>query len=52
VDLNFEGSIRSDVSLPLGATPLDKIELVDYKLDWAAQNRDRVLKKWGELFKK
>jgi iron(III) transport system substrate-binding protein len=52
VDLNFEGSLRSDVSLPLGATPLDKIELVDYKLDWAAQNRDRVLKRWGELFKK
>lgn len=52
VDLNFEGSLRSDVSLPLGATPLDKIELVDYKLDWSAQNRDRVLKRWGELFKK
>jgi len=52
VDLNFEGSLRSDVSLPMGATALDKIELVDYKLDWAAQNRDRVLKRWGELFKK
>ncbi|OGC00410.1 MAG: hypothetical protein A3G35_05060 [candidate division NC10 bacterium RIFCSPLOWO2_12_FULL_66_18] len=52
VDLNFEGSLRSDVSLPLGATPLDKIDLVDYKLDWAAQNRQRVLKQWGELFKK
>lgn len=52
VDLNFEGSLRSDVSLPVGATPLDKIEVVDYKLDWAAQNRDRVLKQWGELFKK
>jgi iron(III) transport system substrate-binding protein len=52
VDLNFEGSLRSDVSLPLGATPLDKLSLVDYKLDWAAQNRDRVLKRWGELFKK
>ncbi|MBI4573686.1 MAG: ABC transporter substrate-binding protein [candidate division NC10 bacterium] len=52
VDLNFEGSIRSDVTLPLGATPLDKIDLVDYKLDWAAQNRERILKRWGELFKK
>ena len=52
VDLNFEGSLRSDVSLPLGATPLEKIDLVDYKLDWAAQNRQRALKQWGELFKK
>lgn len=52
VDLNFEGSLRSDVSLPLGATALEKLELVDYKLDWAAQNRARILKQWGELFKK
>jgi iron(III) transport system substrate-binding protein len=52
VDLNFEGSLRPDVSLPLGATPLEKLELVDYKLEWAAQNRQRVLKQWGELFKK
>jgi iron(III) transport system substrate-binding protein len=52
VDLNFEGSLRADVSLPLGATPLDKLDLVDYKLDWAAQNRARILKQWGDLFKK
>ncbi|HEV8673340.1 MAG TPA: ABC transporter substrate-binding protein [Methylomirabilota bacterium] len=52
VDLNFEGPLRADVSLPLGATPLEKLDLVDYKLDWAAQNRSRVLKLWGELFKK
>ncbi|HEX9899141.1 MAG TPA: ABC transporter substrate-binding protein [Candidatus Methylomirabilis sp.] len=52
VDLNFEGSLRSDVSLPLGATPLEKLDLVDYKLDWAAQNRQRILKQWGDLFKK
>ncbi len=52
VDLNFEGALRSDVSLPQGATPLEKLELVDYKLDWAAQNRARVLKQWGEAFKK
>ena len=52
VDLNFEGSLRSDVSLPMGATPLDKLVLVDYKLDWAAQNRARILKQWGEQFKK
>jgi iron(III) transport system substrate-binding protein len=52
VDLNFEGSLRSDVSLPMGATPLEKLDLVDYKLDWAAQNRQRILKQWGDLFKK
>jgi iron(III) transport system substrate-binding protein len=52
VDLNFEGPLRSDVSLPLGGTPLEKLDLVDYKLDWAAQNRARLLKQWGELFKK
>jgi len=52
VDLNFEGSLRSDVSLPMGATPLDKLVFVDYKLDWAAQNRQRILKQWGEQFKK
>jgi iron(III) transport system substrate-binding protein len=52
VDLNFEGSLRSDVSLPMGATPLEKLDLVDYKLDWAAQNRQRLLKQWGDLFKK
>ena len=52
VDLNFEGSLRADVSLPLGATPLEKLDLVDYKLEWAAQNRARILKQWGELFKK
>lgn len=52
VDLNFEGSLRSDVSLPLGATPLEKLDLVNYKLDWAAQNRQRILKQWGDLFKK
>ncbi len=52
VDLNFEGSLRSDVSLPMGATPLEKLDLVDYKLDWAAQNRQRLLKQFGEQFKK
>lgn len=52
VDLNFEGPLRADVSLPQGATPLEKLNLVDYKLDWAAQNRARVLKQWSELFKK
>jgi iron(III) transport system substrate-binding protein len=52
VDLNFEGSLRSDVSLPQGATPLEKLDLVDYRLDWAAQNRQRLLKQWGDLFKK
>jgi iron(III) transport system substrate-binding protein len=51
-DLNFEGPLRTDVSLPLGATPLEKLDLVDYKLDWAAQNRVRILKQWGDLFKK
>ena len=52
VDLNFEGALRADVSLPLGATPLEKLDLVDYKLEWAAQSRARILKQWGELFKK
>jgi iron(III) transport system substrate-binding protein len=52
VDLNFEGSLRNDVSLPMGATPLAKLDLVDYKLDWAAQNRQRLLKQWGDQFKK
>ena len=52
MDLNFEGSLRSDVSLPMGATPIEKLDLVDYKLDWAAQNRQRLLKQFGDLFKK
>ncbi len=52
VDLNFEGPLRADVTLPQGATPLEKLDLVDYKLDWAAQHRARILKQWGDLFKK
>lgn len=49
-DLSLRISTRTDVSLPPGATPLEEIELIDYYLDWAAENRDRILDEWSNRY--
>ncbi|RJL35985.1 ABC transporter substrate-binding protein [Bailinhaonella thermotolerans] len=47
-DLSKRVSIRKDVAVPDGAVPLDQLKLVDFDVQWAAQNRDKVLRAWGE----
>lgn len=49
-DLSMRISTRTDVSLPPGATPLEEIVLIDYFLDWAADNRVRVLDEWSNRY--
>ena len=39
-------SVRSDVPPAPGAPTLTSVEMVNYDRDWAALNKDRILKLW------
>ncbi|MEV0589333.1 ABC transporter substrate-binding protein [Nonomuraea sp. NPDC050310] len=47
-DLSKRTAIRKDVAVPAGAVSLDQLNLVDFDVQWAAQNRDKVLRTWTE----
>ncbi len=49
-DLSMRISTRVDVKLPPGAVPLEDIVLIDYYLDWAADNRERILDEWSDRY--
>ena len=46
VQLSNRVSVRSDVPPAPGAPTLTSVEMVNYDRDWAALNKDRVLKLW------
>ena len=46
VKLSNRVSVRTDVPPAPGAPTLTSVELVNYDRDWAAANKDRVLKLW------
>jgi iron(III) transport system substrate-binding protein len=46
VKLSNRVSVRSDVAPAPGAPTLTSVEMVNYDRDWAAANKDRVLKLW------
>jgi iron(III) transport system substrate-binding protein len=46
VQLSNRVSVRSDVAPAPGAPTLTSVELVNYDRDWAAANKDRLLKLW------
>ncbi len=41
--------IRTDVAPSGDLTPMSEIELIDYDITWAADNRDAFIAKWNEL---
>jgi len=46
VRLSNRVSVRTDVPPAPGAPTLTSVEMVNYDRDWAAANKDRVLKLW------
>jgi hypothetical protein len=46
VKLSNRVSVRSDVPPAPGAPTLTSVNMVDYDRDWAATNKDRLLKLW------
>ena len=46
VQLSNRVSVRSDVAPAPGAPTLTSVEMVNYDRDWAAANKDRLLKLW------
>jgi iron(III) transport system substrate-binding protein len=46
VKLSNRVSVRSDVAPAPGAPTLTSVEMVNYDRDWAAANKDRVLRLW------
>ncbi|MDQ2915179.1 MAG: extracellular solute-binding protein [Chloroflexota bacterium] len=46
VSLSNRVSVRSDVPPAPGAPTLTSVEMVNYERDWAAANKDRLLKLW------
>jgi iron(III) transport system substrate-binding protein len=46
VKLSNRVSVRTDVAPAPGAPTLTSVELVNYDRDWAAANKDRILKLW------
>ncbi len=48
VKLSNRVSVRSDVPPAPGAPTLSSVEMVNYDRDWAAANKDRLLKLWKD----
>jgi iron(III) transport system substrate-binding protein len=42
-------SVRSDVAPPEGLIPSDQIPLVDYDMDWSAENKDEVVRRVQQI---
>lgn len=42
-------SIRNDADAPEGLEPLSTIKLVDYDFDWAASDKEAILKQWKDI---
>ncbi len=41
--------VDPNVAPPAGTASLKEMKLVKYDMDWAAQNMDRLRKKWGQV---
>jgi len=49
-DLTSQGPVRTGILLPPEATSVEKLDLVDYNFKWAADNRNAIIKEWGNRF--
>lgn len=47
----YRRSVRDDVEPPKSLPPMEKIPLVDYHADWAADRREAILSAWAEAVK-
>jgi len=47
-DLTSQGPVRPGILLPADATSVEKLDLVDYNLKWAAENKERIIKEWAK----
>ena len=43
----FRRSVRSDIIVPNSLPAMEQLELVDYDVRWAAENREAILTKWA-----
>ena len=43
----FRRSVRSDIIVPNSLPAMAQLELVDYDVRWAAENREAILTKWA-----
>jgi iron(III) transport system substrate-binding protein len=49
IDAAGRRSVRADVITKNPLTPLSKIKLIKYDVDWAGANRGRIMTKWNDL---
>ena len=49
VDAAGRRSVRTDVATKNPLTPLSKIKVIKYDVDWAGANRNRIMAKWNDL---
>ena len=49
IDAAGRRSVRADVLTKNPLTPLSKIKLIKYDVDWAGANRGRIMTKWNDL---
>lgn len=50
-DLTSQGPVRPGVLLPPEATPVEKMDFVNYDFKWAADNRTQIINEWGKRFR-
>lgn len=48
-DISLRLSTRSDVLIPPGAIPLDKIKIIKLDFKWISDNTDRIVKQWQQI---
>ena len=48
-DISLRVSVRNDVMLPPGATPIDKIKLVKEDFQWMASNTNAIVKQFQQI---
>ena len=44
----FRRSVRSDVTVPASLPATEQLELVDYDVRWASENRETILTQWAD----
>lgn len=46
----FRRSVRSDITVPASLPAMEQLELVDYDVRWASENREAILTQWADAF--
>lgn len=45
-------SVRTDVAAPTGLVPLSELNIANYDLNWAADNRDMIIRRYQSLLRR